>query len=94
LTFPATSELVCFPIFGKRLIPGRVELACFPFVGKRLIPGRVELACFPIVGKRLIPGRVQSTVHATFFSLFLNGEELEMNLFRHFVAVLCPALEQ
>jgi len=34
----------------------------------------------------LIPGRVQSSVHATFLSLFLNGEELEMNLFRHFVA--------
>jgi hypothetical protein len=52
----------------------------------------------PIVRKCLIPDRLQNTVHTTFgtqfpflelvvsLSLFFNAEELEMNLFRLFVA--------
>jgi hypothetical protein len=49
-------------------------------------PSNQRASLFPNCRKRLIPGRVQSTVHATFLSLFLNGEELEMNSFTHFVA--------
>jgi hypothetical protein len=66
--------------------------------GRWTFPATSQVMSFPIVGKRLIPGRLQNTVPTTFgtqfpflelaaiLSLFFNAEELEMNLFRLFVA--------